>query len=32
MLEVTGDDSTFFRRDNFPSTTNIDGGPLDAAG
>ena len=23
MLEVTGDDSTFFRRDNFPSTTTI---------
>jgi predicted acyl esterase len=24
MLEVTGDDSTFFRSDNFPSTTTID--------
>jgi predicted acyl esterase len=24
QLEVTGDDSTFFRRDNFPSTTSID--------
>ena len=23
LLEVTGDDSTFFRRDNFPSTITV---------
>ena len=32
MLEVTSDDSTFFRRDNSPSTTTIDGGRLTLPG
>jgi len=32
MLEVTGDDSTFFRRDNFPSVITIDGASLTLPG
>jgi predicted acyl esterase len=32
LLEVTGDDSTFFRRDNFPSTTTIERATLTLPG
>ena len=32
MLEVTADDSTFLRRDNFPAITTIDSARLVAAG
>lgn len=32
LLEVTGDDSTFFRRDNFPSATTIDNVELSLPG
>ncbi len=32
LLEVTGDDSTFFRRDNFPSVTTIDSAKLTLPG
>jgi predicted acyl esterase len=32
MLEVTGDDSTFFRRDNFPSVITVDSAKLTLPG
>jgi predicted acyl esterase len=32
LLEVTGDDSTFFRRDNFPSLTTVNGATLTLPG
>ncbi len=32
LLEVTGDDSTFFRRDNFPSLTTVNGAKLTLPG
>jgi predicted acyl esterase len=32
MLEVTGDNSTFFRRDNFPSSTTISAAKLTLPG
>jgi hypothetical protein len=32
LLEVTGDDSTFFRRDNFPSTIAIERAKLTLPG
>lgn len=32
LLEVTGDDSTFFRRDNFPSTITVDSAKLTLPG